>query len=435
MAALGTQFPLERISIRSRTLQKGDARQAPRGVTIAARLATLSLIALDRTDKNPNALPLGPSSYVFKGRSLRAELPIAYFSSTSNIALRTSLRNGAPEASCSFSARHSAPNEPSATFKRNVTAVLNESPSPEYNLVHADSPPSSEPTPQSESPVQVIDLALPAMSSESTPGTSRMQLFFILKDVQTLLVWILVDSGSVRNLIDESVYNRLPFKPLIRDPGDVRVIGGNGEALDLKGFAILPIALGLNLIWHEFCVVPNLFLEVFVGADVHAPQLCSFLYFKHNKKRLQLGIQVCLRCFQYRTDPDIGSQKQLRFVYRSLKRKRNRLKVGYNFLATLPEAVFDDSDNEQLKEVNKGQAPSVGPEGPELHQTDDPSLNYSIAPVAVKPLAQSEMNKTSGTTTPKEPDQSGKLQRVLSDLKIAALPIPDELRKPLIEVV
>ena len=47
----------------------------------------------------------------------------------------------------------------------------------------------------------------------------------------------------------------------------------------------------------------------------------------------------------------------------------------------------------------------------------------------------SEMNKTSGTTNPKETDQSGKLQRVLLDLKIAALPIPDELCKRLIEVV
>ena len=101
-----------------------------------------------------------------------------------------------------------------------------------------------------------------------------MQLFFILGAVQTLPVWILADSGSVRNLIDESVYNRLPFKPPIRDPGDVRVIGGNGEALDLKGIAVLPVAFGSNLIWHEFGVVPNLPLEVLVGADVLAPHLC-----------------------------------------------------------------------------------------------------------------------------------------------------------------
>ncbi len=55
--------------------------------------------------------------------------------------------------------------------------------------------------------------------------------------------------------------------------------------------------------------------------------------------------------------------------------------------------------------------------------------------MAVKPLAQSTTNKTNGTTTPDEPSQSGKLQRVLADLKIAALPIPDELRKRLIQVV
>ena len=67
------------------------------------------------------------------------------------------------------------------------------------------------------------------------------------------------------------------------------------------------------------------------------------------------------------------------------QRKCNRLKVGYNFLATLPEAMCNDSDSEQLKEVTKGQAPSVGPEGLELHQTDDPSHTSSIAPVAVKP--------------------------------------------------
>ena len=96
--------------------------------------------------------------------------------------------------------------------------------------------------------MQVIDPALPAMSEESTPGTPRMQLFFVLGAVQTLPVWILADCGFLRNLIDESVFNRLPFKPSIKDPGDIRVIGGNGEALDLRGFAVLPVSLGSNLI-------------------------------------------------------------------------------------------------------------------------------------------------------------------------------------------
>ena len=110
------------------------------------------------------------------------------------------------------SARPSVPNEPSATFKRDGTAVLSESPLFNDQLTQTDSQPSSEPTPQSESPVQVIDPALRAMSPESTPGTPRMQMFFILGAVQTLPVWILADSGSGSNLIDESVYNRLSFK-------------------------------------------------------------------------------------------------------------------------------------------------------------------------------------------------------------------------------
>ena len=128
----------------------------------------------------------------------------------------------------------------------------------------------------------------------------------------------------------------------------MRVIGDNGDAHDLKGFVVLPVALGSTLIWHEFGVVPNLPLKVLLGADVLAPHLCSLLYFKNNKKRLQFGIQGCLRCLQYCSDTEVGSQKQLRLVDRSLKHKRNRLKVGYNFLATLLKAVCGDSDCEQL---------------------------------------------------------------------------------------
>ena len=74
------------------------------------------------------------------------------------------------------------------------------------------------------------------------------------------------------------------------------MIGGNGDAIDLKGFAVLPAALGSNLIWHEFGVMPNLPLEVLVGAYVLASHLCSLMYLKNNKRRLQFGIQVCTRC-------------------------------------------------------------------------------------------------------------------------------------------
>ena len=86
------------------------------------------------------------------------------------------------------------------------------------------------------------------MSEESTPKSARMQLFFVLGAVQTLQTWILADSYSVRNLVDETLYKKLPYQPLSRDPGDCRVIGGNGEPLDLKGFTVLSVTNGTILL-------------------------------------------------------------------------------------------------------------------------------------------------------------------------------------------
>ena len=128
------------------------------------------------------------------------------------------------------SARTSASNDSDSMCKKDCTAVIYET---------------------DESPVRIIDPAMP-MRKESTSGSARMQLFFVLGAVQTLPILILADSGSVQNLVDETVYKKLPYQPPISDPGDCRVIGGNGEPLDLKGFTILPVNLGTTLLWHEF---------------------------------------------------------------------------------------------------------------------------------------------------------------------------------------
>ena len=92
------------------------------------------------------------------------------------------------------SARTSALNYATSAFKKDGTAVFYEA---------------------EESPVRIIDPAMP-MSEKSTPGTARMQLFFVLGAVQTLPTWILADSGSVRNLV-EMVYKKLPYQLPIRD--------------------------------------------------------------------------------------------------------------------------------------------------------------------------------------------------------------------------
>ena len=78
------------------------------------------------------------------------------------------------------------------------------------------------------------------------------------------------------------------------DPGDVRVIGGNGEPLELRGFAVLPVSHGTTLLLHEFGVVPRLPMEILMGADFMVPHQCTLYFLKENQKKLQLGLKyVC----------------------------------------------------------------------------------------------------------------------------------------------
>ena len=89
---------------------------------------------------------------------------------------------------------HLVPRRPirETVFKRDETAVL-----PMW-VQHA------------EYNVQIIDPAKPSMSKEFNPESPQMQLFFVFGAGQTLQVWIVTNSGSVRNLIDKALYLRLP---------------------------------------------------------------------------------------------------------------------------------------------------------------------------------------------------------------------------------
>ena len=298
--------------------------------------------------------------------------------------------------------------DPGTAFKLDGTAVL----------VDSD-----------DSPVKILDSTMAAMSEESTPGTPRMLLFFVLGTIQTTPVWILADSGSVRNLIDEALFKRLPFQPNIRDPGDVRVISGSGDALELKGFAVLPVSLGTTLVWHEFGVVPNLPLEVLIGADVFARHQCSLQYLPHNRKRLQFGLQSCSSCDRFRSDPRCGAPAQMRFVDRNLKRRRNRARIGANFVATLPEVAESESETDEEEHSPREEQAS---EANLASDTDGlPGCSSPQAPpepVVPPPPAIAEAPSADAEAT-------GKLQSVLADLRVASLPIEERTKQRLINVV
>ena len=166
----------------------------------------------------------------------------------------------------------------------------------------------------------------------------------------------------MQNLVDEAVYTKLPYQPPIRNPVGCRVIGGNGEPLDLKGFAVLPITLGTILLWHEFGVVPNLPLEVLIGADILSNHQCTLLYQKNNQKSLLFGNENCQHCDQFRTNPDVGTSIQLKLVNRILLHRRNHLKFGANFVATLS----GNDEREQKKNEHESEPNGLQPETVEV---------------------------------------------------------------------
>ena len=94
-----------------------------------------------------------------------------------------------------------------------------------------------------------------------------------------------------------------------------------------------------------------------------------------------------------------------------------------------------NSDCEQVGELDEDETPSVESEGLQLPQTDDFNHTPKISPVASvspEPLTSTETSKPATFT---ELNQSGKLQRVLADFKIATLPISEKLRRRLVQVV
>ena len=90
-------------------------------------------------------------------------------------------------------------------------------------------------------------------------------------------------------------------------------------------------------------------------------------YYPSKEKHLQFCLHVN-PCFSlYRGDPEVGISTPIRIIDQTPTRRRNRLKTGSYSLVTLPEAKRDESNDEQLdqlEETVEDSCPSVELKGP-----------------------------------------------------------------------
>ena len=172
-----------------------------------------------------------------------------------------------------------------------------------------------------------------------------------------------------------------------------------------------------------------------MGAYIMVLHQRTLYYLKQNQKKLMFGLKMCATCTRLKSAPDVGTSAQIKFVEYYPKHRRNRLRIGANFTATLPNVVDavvvddiegdgDESTSSQLLATPRPLAPAT-PDATSEAATSTPST--SATPTST-PTAESNSNQEQELPT-------GKLQKVLADLKVASLPISEEMRKKLVQVV
>ena len=243
-------------------------------------------------------------------------------------------------------------------------------------------------------------------SLESTPGNPRTALYFVEGNIQNQTHWILADSGSVRNLINDEVFRGLPYQPPLRQR-DVQVVGGNGAPLSIRGFVVLPTVIDGILLWHEYAVIHRLPLVAIIGADIFQSHNCSLHYMNNKQKKLEFGSTDCSECKRNRELPHEGGAAQMRFVDRTIHDSRNRQRVDNNVMAVL--SLSEQSE----EEVGRG-TPVWSPA--ELLGGRVPT--GVRMPTTVQPSTSEQARELTGDGT----RHKGKIQQVLAELKVSSLP-------------
>ena len=131
------------------------------------------------------------------------------------------------------------------------------------------------------------------------------------------------------------MFRSLPYQPQLNQR-NIQVFGGNGNPLDIRGFAVLPVMISDTLIWHEFAVVRHLPLEVLIGTDILQPHFCSLLYLTNKQNDFRFALQNCLECNYNPALPLDNAAAQLHYFDRALHDSRNRVHADNNFIAILP---------------------------------------------------------------------------------------------------
>ena len=131
--------------------------------------------------------------------------------------------------------------------------------------------------------------------------------------------------------------------------------------------------------------------------------------------------KICTEFEKFQKHSDFEASAQLRFVDRNPKRqKKNRRKIGATFVATFTEPDEHKKHKIQLEpDTVYLKHDAVYPK-PDIVKLEPDTVH---------------LNPDTVETNLKCEQQTGRLQKVLADIQVATSPIPEPVRKQLVEVV
>ena len=111
--------------------------------------------------------------------------------------------------------------------------------------------------PPMNSPEDGGTVALPAAAN----GGIRDDMFFVGIQIQNRWTWAMFDMGASKSLVSTKFFSQLFHQPDLRPPGAMRIVAGNGAALDLRGWTTLIVSIDGHWLIHEFGVVGDMPLD------------------------------------------------------------------------------------------------------------------------------------------------------------------------------
>ena len=238
----------------------------------------------------------------------------------------------------------------------------------------------------------------------------------------------------------------------------MRILVGNGAALDLQGWTTFVVAIDGHWLFHEFGVVGDMPLDAVVGAEIMKSHAFQLRYLPDGPNVIELSNPSFALCEAGRETLLKAQSPQLKLINPIPKFGRLRSRdvheapimascSNQSSVVSLSDIYLDNSHVPAREQLSMRERPPR--RGPDLVDDEwDSELPYegvrssvqkeSFAQKlgsAIRVLKSEAFNLESQSVPSVSADNGALLQKVLSELKISELPIPKEDVRRMVEIV